>query len=62
VHYASSKAGTESVVAAITAADGKSVAVHGDVSKAAGEAHGIIEARELVTSRWPLATTRDIGV
>jgi 3-oxoacyl-[acyl-carrier protein] reductase len=43
VNYASSKAGAESVVAAITAAGGKAVAVAGDVSKAA-EAHGIIEA------------------
>lgn len=35
VNYASSKAGADSVVAAITAAGGKAVAVRGDVSKAA---------------------------
>ena len=43
VNYASSKAGADAVVAAITAAGGKAVAVRGDVSKAA-EAQGIIEA------------------
>jgi len=43
VNYASSKAGAETVVAAITAAGGKAVAVGGDVSKAA-EANGIIDA------------------
>jgi 3-oxoacyl-[acyl-carrier protein] reductase len=43
VNYASSKAGAEKVVAAITAAGGKAVAVGGDVSKAA-EAQGIIDA------------------
>jgi 3-oxoacyl-[acyl-carrier protein] reductase len=43
VNYASSKAGAETVVAAITAAGGKAVAVRGDVSKAA-EAKGIIDA------------------
>ena len=43
VNYASSKAGADAVVAAITAAGGKAVAVPGDVSKAA-EAQGIIEA------------------
>jgi 3-oxoacyl-[acyl-carrier protein] reductase len=43
VNYASSKAGAETVVAAITAAGGKAVAVAGDVSKAA-EAQGIIDA------------------
>ena len=43
VNYASGKAGADTVVAAITAAGGKAVAVHGDVSKAA-EAQGIIEA------------------
>jgi len=43
VNYASSKAGAESVVTAITAAGGKAVAVGGDVSKAA-EAQGIIDA------------------
>src|SRR6266566_1123487 len=43
VNYASSKAGADGVVAAITAAGGKAVAVPGDVSKAA-EAQGIIEA------------------
>jgi len=43
VNYASSKAGADTVVAAITAAGGKAVAVPGDVSKAA-EAHGTIEA------------------
>jgi 3-oxoacyl-[acyl-carrier protein] reductase len=43
VNYASSKAGADKVVAAITAAGGKAVAVGGDVSKAA-EAQGIIDA------------------
>jgi 3-oxoacyl-[acyl-carrier protein] reductase len=43
VNYASSKAGAEAVVSAITAAGGKAVAVAGDVSKAA-EAQGIIDA------------------
>jgi 3-oxoacyl-[acyl-carrier protein] reductase len=43
VNYASSKAGAEKVVAAITAAGGKAVAVGGDVSKAA-DANGIIDA------------------
>jgi 3-oxoacyl-[acyl-carrier protein] reductase len=42
VNYASSKAGADKVVAAITAAGGKAVAVGGDVSKAA-EAQGIID-------------------
>ena len=43
VNYASSKAGAETVVAAIAKAGGKAVAVGGDVSKAA-EAQGIIDA------------------
>jgi 3-oxoacyl-[acyl-carrier protein] reductase len=43
VNYASSKAGAERVVAEITAAGGKAVAVAGDVSKAA-DAEGIIDA------------------
>src|SRR5471032_757235 len=43
VNYASSKSGAETVVAAITTAGGKAVAVGGDVSKAA-EAQGIIDA------------------
>ena len=43
VNYASSKAGADAVVAAISAAGGKAVAVRGDVSKAA-EAQGIIDA------------------
>jgi len=43
VNYASSKAGAETVVSAITAAGGKAVAVGGDVSKAA-QAQGIIDA------------------
>jgi 3-oxoacyl-[acyl-carrier protein] reductase len=43
VNYASSKAGADKVVAAITAAGGKALAVGGDVSKAA-EAKGIIDA------------------
>jgi len=43
VNYASSKAGADAVVAAITVAGGKAVAVGGDVSKAA-EAQGIIDA------------------
>src|ERR1700734_4339523 len=43
VNYASSKQGADVVVAAITKAGGKAVAVGGDVSKAA-EAQGIIDA------------------
>jgi len=43
VNYASSKAGADKVVAAITTAGGKAVAMGGDVSKAA-EAQGIIAA------------------
>src|SRR5438034_4669200 len=43
VNYASSKAGADKVVSAITAAGGKAVAVGGDVSKAA-DAQGIIDA------------------
>jgi 3-oxoacyl-[acyl-carrier protein] reductase len=43
VNYASSKAGAEKVVAAITQAGGKAVAVGGDVSQPA-EAQGIIDA------------------
>jgi 3-oxoacyl-[acyl-carrier protein] reductase len=43
VNYASSKAGADTVVAAITAAGGKAVAVQGDVSKAA-DAQGLIDA------------------
>jgi 3-oxoacyl-[acyl-carrier protein] reductase len=43
VNYASSKAGADKVVAAITAAGGKAVAVGGDVSKAA-DAQGIVAA------------------
>ena len=42
VNYASSKADADNVVAAITAAGGKAVAVGGDVSKAA-DAQGIID-------------------
>ena len=43
VNYASSKAGANTVVAAITAAGGNAIAVGGDVSKAA-DANGIIDA------------------
>ena len=43
VNYASSKAGADKVVAAITAAGGKAVAIGGDVSRAA-DAQGIIAA------------------
>jgi 3-oxoacyl-[acyl-carrier protein] reductase len=43
VNYASSKSGADAVVAAITKAGGKAVAVGGDVSRAS-EAQGIIEA------------------
>jgi 3-oxoacyl-[acyl-carrier protein] reductase len=43
VNYVSSKAGADSVVATITKAGGKAVAVGGDVSKPA-EAQGIIDA------------------
>jgi 3-oxoacyl-[acyl-carrier protein] reductase len=43
VNYASSKSGAEAVVAAITKAGGKAVAVRGDVAKPA-EAQGIVEA------------------
>jgi len=43
VNYASSKAGADAVVSAITAAGGKALAVGGNVSKAT-EAQGIIDA------------------
>jgi 3-oxoacyl-[acyl-carrier protein] reductase len=43
VNYASSKAGADTVVAAITAAGGKAVAVRGDVSKTS-DAQGIVAA------------------
>jgi 3-oxoacyl-[acyl-carrier protein] reductase len=43
VNYASSKAGADDVVTAITKAGGKAVAVQGDVSKAS-EAQGIVDA------------------
>ncbi len=43
VNYASSKAGADAVVDAITAAGGRAVAVQGDVSKAV-QAQGLIEA------------------
>ncbi len=43
VNYASSKAGADAVVSAITVAGGEAVAVGGDVSKAA-EAQGLIDA------------------
>ncbi len=43
VNYASSQAGADAVVAAITAAGGKAVAAHGDVSKAK-DAQGLIDA------------------
>ena len=42
VNYASSKAGAEAVVSAITAAGGTAITVHGDVSKTV-EAQGIID-------------------
>ena len=43
VNYASSKAGADEVVQAITAGGGKAVAVHGDVSREA-DAKGVIDA------------------
>ncbi|MGU3541105.1 glucose 1-dehydrogenase [Methylobacterium sp. A54F] len=43
VNYASSKAGADAVVAAITAEGGKAVAVRGDITRA-DEAQGLIEA------------------
>ncbi|MBY5608377.1 glucose 1-dehydrogenase [Rhizobium leguminosarum] len=43
VNYASSKAGADAVVASISAAGGKAIAVQGDVSKAA-EAQGLVDA------------------
>jgi 3-oxoacyl-[acyl-carrier protein] reductase len=43
VNYASSKAGAEAVVKAITEAGGKAIAVQGDVSKAA-DAKGLVDA------------------
>lgn len=43
VNYASSKTGADAVVASITAAGGRAIAVRGDVSKAA-EAQGLIAA------------------
>ena len=43
VNYASSQAGADAVVQTITAAGGRAIAVHGDVSKAA-DAEGLIDA------------------
>lgn len=43
VNYASDKAGADAVVAAITAAGGKALAVQGDVSKA-DQARGLVDA------------------
>jgi len=43
VNYASSKEGADNVVAAITAAGGKAIAVHGNVAKAA-DAQAIVDA------------------
>jgi 3-oxoacyl-[acyl-carrier protein] reductase len=43
VNYASSKAGAEAVVQAITKAGGKAIAVHGDVAKAA-DAQALVDA------------------
>ena len=43
VNYASSKAGAEAVVKSIIAADGKAIAVQGDVSKVA-EAKAVVDA------------------
>ncbi|MDP9812337.1 3-oxoacyl-[acyl-carrier protein] reductase [Rhizobium tibeticum] len=43
VNYASSKAGADAVVQTITAAGGKAIAVHGDVSKAE-QAQGLVDA------------------
>lgn len=43
VNYASSRAGADAVVASITAAGGKAIAVQGDVSKGS-EAQGLIDA------------------
>ncbi|HEY5078905.1 MAG TPA: glucose 1-dehydrogenase [Opitutaceae bacterium] len=43
VNYSSSKSGADAVVASITAAGGKAVAIRGDVSKVA-EAQGLIES------------------
>jgi 3-oxoacyl-[acyl-carrier protein] reductase len=50
VNYASSKTGADAVVAAITKAGGKAVAVRGDVSKSE-EAQGIINAAVKVYGR-----------
>jgi 3-oxoacyl-[acyl-carrier protein] reductase len=43
VNYASSKAGADDVVSTITAAGGKAIAAHGDVSKGP-EAQGVVDA------------------
>ena len=50
VNYASSQAGADKVVEAITAAGGKAIAVHGDVSKAT-QAQGLIDAAIAVFDR-----------
>jgi 3-oxoacyl-[acyl-carrier protein] reductase len=50
INYASSKSGADSVVAAITKAGGKAVAVRGDVSKPE-EAEGIVNAAVKVYGR-----------
>jgi 3-oxoacyl-[acyl-carrier protein] reductase len=46
VNYASSKAGADQVVAEITAAGGKAVAIHGDVSKHADIIRLLIETKQ----------------
>ena len=61
VNYASSKAGADKVVAAITAADGKAMAVSGDVSKAA-EAKGIIDAAIKHYGRLDILVNNSRGV
>src|ERR1700732_5225875 len=52
VNYASSKAGADTVVAAITAAGGKAIAVGGDVSKAAGDIASIAVFLASEDSAW----------
>src|SRR5271163_4765828 len=58
VNYASSKAGADTVVAAITKAGGKAVAVRGDVSKPE-EAEGIVNAAVKVYGRLPIEATTE---
>jgi len=56
VNYATSKEGADKVVSDITAAGGKAIAVHGDVSNAT-EAQCMIDAAIQKFAFWPCRST-----